>query len=317
MKGERLPEVKGLDQVPAPPEVAINSFYQPESKRILLSIANQGGGVGRLVVSVNDRIVASLDHPLAEHIADKTGNVDKAMLTVDLGAATMRPGENIVKAFAFDASNQIRSHEAMAVFTIAAKSKGSADDADDGMNADYRPQFYGIVVGTAAFPGNHKMDLTYPAHDAQSIMIGLEIGAGHLFGKENVHLRLLTSDAPEKSGQPNKENIVAAFAEVKKKAKPTDVLLVYFSGHGINLRTEKDSYYYLTTDARSLDIENNSALRFLSTVSSEELKQWLGAKNMPLKEVLILDTCAAGAVTDELLKLSEKRDVSARPAARH
>jgi hypothetical protein len=140
-------------------------------------------------------------------------------------------------------------------------------------------------------------------------MTGLEIGAGKLFGAENVHLRLLTTDAKEETGQPTKKNIAAAFADVMQKAKPTDVLLVYLSGHGVNLRTEKDSYYYLTTDARSLDAENNPALRELSTISSVELRNWLGAKDMPLKEVLILDTCAAGAANEELLKLVDKRDV--------
>jgi len=59
MKDERLPEVKGLDLVPAPPEVAIASPYKPESKRLSLRVTNEGGGVRRLVVSVNDRKVAT------------------------------------------------------------------------------------------------------------------------------------------------------------------------------------------------------------------------------------------------------------------
>jgi len=305
LKGERLPEVKGLDLVPAPPEVAIASPYQPESKRLSLSIADQGGGVGRLVVSVNDRKVAVLEHPVAEPAASKAGKTEVA---VDLGAATLKPGENTITAYAFDAGNQIRSHEATATFIVAANSKGFGARADDAMNADYKPQFYGIVVGTSRF-GDPSMDLQYPAHDAESMMTGLEIGVGNLFGKENVHLRLLTTDAKEESGQPTKANIAAAFADVMQKAKPTDVLLAYLSGHGVNLHTEKDSYYYLTADVRSLDFENNPALRELSTVSATELRQWLGAKNMPLKEVLILDTCAAGAANEELSKLAEQRDV--------
>jgi WD40 repeat protein len=302
MKGERLPEVKGLDFVPAPPEVAIASPYQPANKLLSLRIEDQGGGVGRLVVSVNDRKVTELEHPLIK-------KSDKTLIKVDLAAATLKPGENTVTAYAFDAGNQIRSHEAIATFIVAAKSKGVSVETDDAMGADYKPQFYGIVVGTASFPGNHGMDLQYPAHDAESMMTGLEIGAGKLFGSENVHLRLLTSNAKEESEQPTKKNIAAAFADVMKRAKQTDVWLVYLSGHGVNLRTEKDSYYYLTTDARSLEIGNNQALRELSTVSSAELKQWLGAKGMPLKEVLILDTCAAGAANEELLKLVDKRDV--------
>ena len=283
--------------------MAIASPYKPESKRLSLTIANEGGGVGRLVASVNDRKAAVLEHPVAERTAGTTA------VTVDLSAATLKPGENTVKVYAFDADNQIRSHEAVATFTVAAKAKGVSIGTDDSMAADYKPQFYGIVVGTSTFPGDRAMDLQYPAHDAESMMTGLQIGAGNLFGSENVHLRLLTTDAKDDSGQSTKANIMAAFAEVTKNAKPTDVLLLYLSGHGVNLRAEKDSYYYLTTDARSADIENNAALRELSTVSSVELRTWLGTKNMPLKEVLILDTCAAGAASEELLKLVAKRDV--------
>lgn len=303
LKGQRLPDVKGLDLVPAPPEVAIASSYRPEDKQLSLSIANQGGGVGRVVVSVNDRKAAILEHPVLET------NAKQSTISVDLSAATLKPGENTISVYAFDAGNQIRSREVTATFAVAANSKGLIPEAADAMDADYKPQFYAIIIGTSTFPGNHKMDLLYPAHDAESIRTGLEIGAGNLFGKENVHFRLLTTDAKDEKDQPRKENIAAAFADVMKTAKPTDVLLVYLSGHGINLRGEKDSYYYLTTDARSQEIEDNPALKSLSTVSSVELNQWLGAKNMPLKEVLILDTCAAGAANDELLKLVASRDV--------
>jgi WD40 repeat protein len=309
LKGERLPEVKGLDLVPAPPAVAIASSYKPESKRLVLSIEDQGGGIGRLVVSVNDRKVAVLEHSVAGDKSNNFGSTDRAEVAVDLSAATLQPGENTISAYAYDAGNQIRSHEAVASFSLAASSKGLTAEVGDSMLAEYKPQFYAILVGTASFPGNHAMDLLYPAHDAESMMTGVEIGAGNLFGKENVHLRLLTTDAKDESAQPTKANIAAAFAEVMKKAKPTDVMLVYFSGHGVGLGAEKDGYYYLTADARNLEIENNPALRQLSTVSSAELRQWLGAKNMPLKEVLILDTCAAGAANEELLKLMEKRDV--------
>jgi WD40 repeat protein len=307
IKVERMPEVKGLDTVPAPPEVSIASSYNQQSHSVALSITNQGGGVGRLVVSVNDRQVAVLEHPVNERAAARTSTAGTEV-TVNLAAATIKPGENTMSAYAFDAGNQIRSHEVTAKFIVARQSKGIAPEATEETTPAYIPQFYAIVVGTSHF-ANHSMDLLYPAHDAESMMTGLEIGAARLFGAENLHMHLLTSDAKEENGQPTKKNISAVFADVRKNAKSTDVLLVYLSGHGVNLHAEKDSYYYLTADARSLDIENNAELRELSTVSSAELKEWMGATGMPLKEVLILDTCAAGAASDELLKLVAQRDV--------
>jgi hypothetical protein len=64
-------------------------------------------------------------------------------------------------------------------------------------------------------------------------------------------------------------------------------------------------------DARTFDIERDPTLKDVSTVSSAELFAWLRepVKTMPLKQVVILDTCAAGAAANDLMKLAEKRDI--------
>ncbi len=87
--------------------------------------------------------------------------------------------------------------------------------------------------------------------------------------------------------------------------------MVYLSGHGAMSSSNRDLYYYLTMDARTFDIERDPALKNVSTVSSQELLEWLRepVKTMPLKQVVILDTCAAGGATNDLVKLAEKRDI--------
>ena len=42
---------------------------------------------------------------------------------------------------------------------------------------------------------------------------------------------------------PTKANIKLAFEAIKKEAKAADILLVYFSGHGI---AKGDEFYYLS-----------------------------------------------------------------------
>jgi len=78
--------------------------------------------------------------------------------------------------------------------------------------------------------------------------------------------------------------------------------VVYFSGHGVGIG---DTYYYLTQEARSTDL-SDAAIRDQAAVSSEELVEWL--KQSPaLKQVMVLDTCAAGTAA---LKLVEQRTIS-------
>lgn len=97
-----------------------------------------------------------------------------------------------------------------------------------------------------------------------------------------------------------------------KQAKPWDVLLIYFAGHGLALSGAEDIYLYPTQEARALDSETlrDSALRQAISISSEELTDWLtktewvqGQKGLaPLKRVIILDTCAAGKLAEKLTR---------------
>ena len=131
-------------------------------------------------------------------------------------------------------------------------------------------------------------------------------------------MRVLTSnyvagDPASGDGLPTKQNIRAAFDEVRRLAKPEDTLVVYLSGHGVMSTRDRDLYYYLTADARGFDLDDgaSAALKDASAVSSAELFEWLRepVKTMPLKQVVILDTCAAGGASDALGKLAVKRDI--------
>ena len=172
-------------------------------------------------------------------------------------------------------------------------------------------------MGTSTFSGPDLPDLMFPAKDAESFATGIRLGAERLYGKDKVWIRVLTTnfkagDPKIGGGLPTKQNIRAAFDEVHKMARPEDTLVVYLSGHGAMSSTDRDLYYYLTMDARTFDIERDPALNNVSTVSSQELLEWLRepVKTMPLKQVVILDTCAAGGASNDLVKLAERRDIS-------
>jgi Caspase domain len=68
--------------------------------------------------------------------------------------------------------------------------------------------------------------------------------------------------------------------------------VVYFSGHGVAPQGS-DEYYYLTADARSLELDD-PAVRKRDALSGAELADLI--RNVPAtrKQVLVLDTCAAG-----------------------
>jgi hypothetical protein len=311
LRGERLPDVTGMDTVALPPLLAVPPAYDPAAKQPLtLSLTNDGGGVGNVLVKVNDRLVATLTPP-----APAVGQT--ATLPIDLSnapfvACANTPCDNVIRITAYDAANRIESQEAVAHYQPSAAARGMTTVATD--HSAGAPlsagKFYAIVVGTSTF-ADPSLQLTFPAKDARNFAAALKLGADRLYGAPNVSIRVLTSDAASPDGLPTKANIRSAFDSVHKRAKPEDTLVVYLSGHGTMSPSDRDLYYYLTADARTFDVEKDPALKDVSTVSSTELLAWLRepVKTMPGKEVIILDTCAAGGAGEALSQLTLKREI--------
>jgi WD40 repeat protein len=303
MRGEHLPDVTGMNTAAAPPQLSVSQNFSPSTKSLTVIVKNEGGGVGKVLVRVNGRLVSTTDNP---------GNAPEGKsltLRIDLSNAPFTEGDNLIRVTAYDAENRIESQEALARYRVPPAIKGfRIDPVDTALDAG---KFYAIVVGTSTF-GDPKMDLAFPARDARNLAKGIQLGAERLYGKDRIWMRVLTSDASIPDALPTKANIRDAFNQVRKNARPEDTLLVYFSGHGTMSNTDRDLYYYLTMDARTFDIEQDPKLRDVSTISSRELFQWLREplQTMPLKQVVILDTCAAGGASDALSKLGEKREIS-------
>jgi WD40 repeat protein len=309
LKGERLPDVTGMDTVALPPVLAVPQTYDPTAKQpLLLSLTNDGGGVGNVLVKVNDRLVATLTPTAPAAGATVTLPID--LSNAPFVACNNTPCDDVIRITAYDAANRIESQDAVAHYQPAAAAKGITTVATDRSGTLNAGRFYAIVVGTSTF-GDPSLKLTFPAKDAQNFAAALKLGADRLYGAANVSIRLLTSEAATPDGLPTKANIRAAFDEVHKLAKPEDTLVVYLSGHGVMSPSDRDLYYYLTADARTFDVEKDPALKDVSTVSSTELLSWLRepVKTMPGKEVIILDTCAAGGASEALSQLTLQRDI--------
>jgi len=272
--------------------------YEPVTKgssNLRVTLTNRGGGIGRVQVFVNGK----------EFLADARGdklrqnpNIPRVTLSIDLsGARGLLTGkENNVRVIAWNVENYISSRGSEVVWTP----DGPADRAP--------PEVYAIIGGISKYAGP-QLNLNFAAKDAVDIANAIELGAKRLFGTDKVHLSLLSTADDPRAIAPTKDNFTKAF-EAARKAKPTDILIVYLAGHGITLQRGSDTYCYLTKEARTTDTAalSDTVVRKQETITSEELVDWI--KQIPaLKQVVMLDTCAAGAAQAQL-KLVDKRDAS-------
>jgi hypothetical protein len=166
-------------------------------------------------------------------------------------------------------------------------------------------------VGISHYAGG-SFDLKFASKDAEDMAQALAIGAKALFGVDKTHITLLNTSGREGVLLPTRENIRNSFGEVARQAKPWDIFVVYLAGHGLALAGAEDVYLYPTQEARTLESEalKDKSLRETTTINSDELTDWLtktewvkGRKGVAaLKQVMILDTCAAGKAAERLTR---------------
>jgi WD40 repeat protein/uncharacterized caspase-like protein len=274
--GDQLIDVAKLDLVALGPAVRVNSPGKGSTKATI-ALQNRGGGIGNVRVLVNQKELAD------DACRTRQGSSEATLeCTVDLAAAHVLHGrENTIEVLAWNQDETVFSRSA-APYTPPA----AAGDR-------HEPELYAIVVGISEY-ASPALRLRYAAKDANDMAKAVELGGRGLFGAGRVHMtRLVTGDPLVKP--PTKSNLAQAFTTVARHSHEEDVLLVYFAGHGTAIGND---YIYPTSNATTV-LLNDSMSRDRDAVTGSELAEWI--KKIPaLKQVMVLDTCAAGAMADRV-----------------
>ncbi len=154
-------------------------------------------------------------------------------------------------------------------------------------------QLHLVVVGINIYK-NTKYNLNYALEDADAFKIALENGAKGMFTKVNTHF--INDAAASKAG------IVAALEQVKTNARPEDVFVFYFAGHGVV--NDKKEFYLVPADVIQLYGNDESlAQKGLSAMNLQQFSKDIKAQ----KQLYILDACQSAGAVEQI--------VSARGAA--
>ena len=295
LQGERLPEVASIQTVKLFPAIMVHPLA-PGDKRLELTLTNRGGGIGRVVIKVNGREIstegrgASADPKVDPKAAT-------ARLSIDLrGAPLAFDGKNTIEIVAYDAAGMLCNRGVVVSWTTpAAKVE--------------KPRLFALIAGVSEYD-NPALNLKYPAKDAADFGHAVQLGANRLLGTEKVSIELLSTAQVAGALPPTKEQFRKSIDRIVRDAASQDIFVLYLAGHGVARRGVADQYYFLTPFARSTELPSNDPeMLDKAAVSSEELKEWC-KRIRALKQVIILDTCAAGAANQELLKLAERRELS-------
>ena len=267
----------------------------PRENEMIIRIFDQGGAPGRVQIFLNGRQYAADARGLT---ADGRGLVAEAraiaaegrgglLLRVRLQGPLVRPGgENEIRVVAYNANGEAAPAQTMRWQAPAQIERSPS-------------RLFAIVTGVSRYADPAKIaSLKFAAKDARDFAQALRAVAEPIF-KDRVEIHLLTGEAnaPETPGlargTATKYNVQTAFAAVAREARSQDVVVVFFAGHGVAV--QQGGYYFFTQDARTVEITASPFKEWF--ISSTELATWCGDINAE-KQVLIFDTCAAGAVTN-------------------
>lgn len=280
MKGEALRDVRGLDQLKLEPTIELQDIQKGE---IPIKLTKREGGYGKISIFINGKEVVA-DARSRGFDTSKTSQM--VMVKIE-NHPFLKPGqENQILVKTWSADGFVESRGAVSVYK------------DPRPKSSIYPNFYGIVCGISEYQ-NSQLNLTFSINDARAMSQVLQKGAANLFGEDRTFIYTLTSPGELK---PTRENLQKVFDEIKAKSKPEDVLLIYLSGHGIVWGSDLADFYYLTSDAFSLQSTSYSdpAIRQKYTVSTSDFTNWINA--IPaLKQVMIIDACGSGKAVDNLI----------------
>lgn len=273
LKGKNLESVEKFDSVALFPK--IEAVKDKNDKNLInVKLFNQGGGIGKVKYRINGKEF-ELD---PEKTFNPDQNQDFRQINIQSQKKYLLPNqENKIEFFAFNKEEYLQSRGSEIIYL--------SDDKEV-----EPPNLWVLVVGVSDYQGdtrgnNSLRDLSFADKDADAISATLKMSGERLF-PNRTFIKTLSSDSDIK---PTKSEIVKILTEIAEKAKSTDTLIIHFSGHGIGF---KDSYYFLTADAYTpvLDDREVREKTSLSDLEIAGLMKRIAAK----RQVLILDTCAAG-----------------------
>jgi len=143
-----------------------------------------------------------------------------------------------------------------------------------------------LVIGINNYK-NPKYNLNYAKADATSFKEEMEQNTSSIFNKTKVYF---ITDA-----EAMKANIESTFNKIVTEAKPQDIFVFYYAGHGVMSDDGKKEFYIVPYDVTQLYGAEDALAQ--KGISAKELQEF-STKIPAQKQLYILDACQSAGALD-------------------
>ena len=141
-----------------------------------------------------------------------------------------------------------------------------------------KPTLHLFAVGVSDYPASDLQNLNYAAKDAQDFVQTISESDIEMYKEVKPHL-IVNKDA--------KAAILRTrLTELSQRVSQDDVVMLYFSGHGINQNDEK---YFITYDASAEEYYNGLSFEFIK-------RRMLDMVAKHCRVIVFMDACHSGAM---------------------
>jgi WD40 repeat protein len=241
-------------------------FYtQAHTIPITVEIFDGGGGVKEVDIYQNDKLIFQ-----------------------DKEIKTSGEGQKVVKTYAVEMGNETNE------FRVKVINYQKIESRPDVLTIEYTGEIIAtstlhiLAVGINKYQ-NSAYNLNYAQPDAESFIDKIQETGRNIFKSINP-IEIYDENA-------TKDNIVSAFKSIMLKAKPEDVFLFYYAGHGTLDEENNEEYYLVPTDITKL--YGDPTQLQAKGISATELKGFL-TQVKSQKQIILMDACHSGGALKTL-----------------
>lgn len=247
----------------------INNMLQAEQQNISITVevTDQGGGIDEILLYLNDKLVETTNRGFK---------------------AVVQTNDKRTRSFNIQLSNGINTIKATAFSTQRIESLSDELKINFAGTQTAKPDLYLFAIGIDQYK-NTRYNLNYAVADAKAFGLQIETGSKEIF--KQIHTTYITNT------DATKQRIIQEFNKIKGLAKPEDVFIFYYAGHGVMSEEEKSKFYLVPHDVTQL--YGNAAMLSNNAVSADELRQ-ISADIRAQKQMFVMDACQSGGMVEML-----------------
>ncbi len=229
--------------------------------------------------------------PLTVEVFDGGGGIkeiniyqnDKLIITDNENLKTKGEDDKIVRTYAVEMANE--SNE----FKVKVVNFQKVESRADALEIEYQGEIIAtstlhiLTVGINQYQ-NSSYNLNYARSDAQAFLEKVQEKGKSIFKRVNP-IGIYDQDA-------TKENILKGFKAIAASAKPEDLFIFYYAGHGTIDEDNADQFYFVPTDVTKL-YGDPKQLQTKAISMSEVREMFTQVKSQKL--LMLLDACHSGA----------------------